>query len=191
MQEKKWDWKNAPEWATHVGECWGYLIWFNSEQYMYAYDGYPPYEWSNEKFKYNMPKSHVLVFESRPVKQENLWDGEGIPANGAIFNTNFDGKKYKVKVVCQAFVDCHQSDKVVAVVGLEGERKYLLWWTNDYQKIKTNEEIEAEKEEKCQVDLIYRHLVQQTELSDTPLEALLTTAKNLYEDGLRFIDKTN
>ena len=191
MQDRKWNWKDSPEWDTHVGivpfESSEYLIWYNDLRYKYVEYNDTPYPW-----QYGcLDKTKVVVLATRQSEQENLWDGEGIPPNGTICNTKFDGKQYKVKVVCQALIDSYQADEVVAVVGLEGERKCLLWWINDYQKIKTKEEVEAEKEEKCQVDLIYRHLVQQTELSDTPLEALLTTAKNLYEDGLRFIDKTN
>lgn len=191
MQEKKWDWKDAPEWATHVGivpfESSEYLIWYNDLRYKYVEFVDTPYPWAYGC----LDKTKVVVVATRQSEQENLWDGEGIPPNGTICMARADGSTlHKVKVICQP-VGTEQQEEVVAVVGLEGERKYLLWWTNDYQKIKTNQEIEAEKEEKCQVDLIYRHLVRQTELSDTPLEALLTTAKNLYEDGLRFIDKTN
>lgn len=191
MQDKKWDWKDSPEWATHVGivpfESSEYLIWYNDLRYKYVEFVDTPYPWVYGC----LDKTKVVVVATRQSEQENLWDGEGIPPNGTICVARADGSTlHKVKVICQP-VDDDQVDEVVAVVGLEGERKYLLWWTNDYQKIKTNQEIEAEKEEKCQVDLIYRHLVRQTELSDTPLGALLTTAKNLYEDGLRFIDKTN
>lgn len=191
MQDRKWNWKDSPEWATHVGivpfESSEYLIWYNDLRYKYVEFVDTPYPWAYGC----LDKTKVVVVATRQSEQENLWDGEGIPPNGTICMARAVGVNlHKVKVICQP-VDEDQADKVVAVVGLEGERKFLLWWTNDYQKIKTKEEVEAEKEEKCQVDLIYRHLVQQTELSDTPLEALLTTAKNLYEDGLRFIDKTN
>ena len=191
MQEKKWDWKDAPEWATHVGivpfESSEYLIWYNDLRYKYVEFVDTPYHWVYGC----LDKTKVVVVATRQSEQENLWDGEGIPPNGTICMARAVGVNlHKVKVICQP-VGTEQQEEVVAVVGLEGERKCLLWWTNNYQKIKTKEEVEAEKEEKCQVDLIYRHLVRQTELSDTPLEALLTTAKNLYEDGLRFIDKTN
>lgn len=192
MQDKKWDWKDAPEWATHVGVCQyyssEYVLWYDEDNYLYHQD------WDLGQLKWGLgvfTKDMLIYTETRPEPKENLWNGEGVPPNGTICVARADGSTlHKVKVICQP-VGTEQQEEVVAVVGLEGERKCLLWWTNDYQKIKTKEEVEAEKEEKCQVDLIYRHLVQQTELSDTPLEALLTTAKNLYEDGLRFIDKTN
>lgn len=191
MQEKKWDWRDSPEWATHVGivpfESSEYLIWYNDLRYKYVEFVDTPYPWAYGC----LDKTKVVVVATRQSEQENLWDGEGVPPNGTICVARADGSTlHKVKVICQP-VGTEQQEEVVAVVGLEGERKCLLWWTNDYQKIKTYQEIEAENEEKCQVDLIYRHLVRQTELSDTPLGALLTTAKNLYEDGLRFIDKTN
>lgn len=187
MQEKKWDWKDAPEWATHVGECSGDLIWFNDDLYAYADDRYLPYDWRCETLQTNLPKSGVSWFKQRPAQQENLWDGEGVPPNGAICMARAEGSTlHKVKVICQP-VDADQVDKVVAVVGLEGERKRLLWWTNDYQKIKTDEEIEAEEEMSKACNKIYSVLL---DILNTPRNGF-DVAQGLYDAGLRFIDKSN
>lgn len=191
MQEKKWDWKDAPEWATHVGVCQyyssEYVLWYDEDNYLYHQN------WDLGQLRWGVDvftKDMLIYTETRPEPKENLWDGEGIPSNGTIFNANFDGKQYKVKVICQP-VDEDQVDKVVAVVGLEGERKCLLWWTNNYQKIKTKEEIEAEKEEKQKVENIFDCLRVVQDFNGIPLSNLLKTADNLYKLGLRFIDKTN
>lgn len=191
MQEKKWDWKDAPDWATHVGECFGNLIWFNDDMYVYLDDKYLPYDWRCETLQTNLPKSGVSWFKQRPAQQENLWDGEGIPPNGTICVAHADGGTlHKVKVICQP-VGTEQQEELVAVVGLEGERKCLLWWTNNYQKIKTKEEIAAEKERSRVCDKIYGVLFTTDGKDGSRIGNRSDYAEALYDAGLRFADKSN
>ena len=191
MQEKKWDWKDAPEWATHVGVCQyyssEYVLWYDEDNYLYHQN----WDLGQQRLGVDVFTKDMLIYtETRPEPKENLWDGEGIPSNGTIFNANFEGKQYKVKVICQP-VDEDQVDKVVAVVGLEGERKCLLWWTNNYQKIKTKEEIEAEKERSRVCDKIYGVLLTTDGKDGSRIGNRSDYAEALYDAGLRFVDKIN
>lgn len=196
MQDKKWDWKDAPEWATHVGVCQyyssEYVLWYDEDNYLYHELYCEDRDLGQLKWGVDVLTKDMLIYtETRPEPKENLWKGEGVPPNGTICMARADGSTlHKVKVICQP-VDEDQSDKVVAVVGLEGERKCLLWWTNDYQKIKTKQESEAEKEEKQQVSSILHTLMQQAELTSIKDGCIVVLAKTLYKEGLRFIDKTN